>query len=316
MDGITAILIVVKRTILIDEEVTLDYNWSYIDFNNITECLCKEVGCRKIIEKLPRSATVDAIFSSLEKPKMAGIYNYNVKPGSICFFISVVQFLFRGVSFDVVKKICLENIETNNKTQADVGKKVVNISKQILSGNFVPYSKKLHELALMTNDDKYAQTHNNVSDASRANQSLLDCSNNILKLVDLFFQRCIGFILNLPLQEALEEKIIKKKQKKKIVEEKVLVPGCNILKYDLQETFRQQLTRKDDCFVWHDIENRLGSYFIINAHRHQTQVHKKSLTNTLCFVVESSEASISGYALLRAYIVCFEMHYSTYVLNR
>jgi len=155
-------------------------------------------------------------------------------------------YLGRGVSFDVVKKICLENIERNNATQADIAKKIVNISKQILSGSFVPYSKTLQELALMTNDDKHAQNHSNVTDASRANQSLLDCSNNVLKFVDLFFQRYIGFVVNLPLQEDLEEKITKKKLKKRVVEEKVLVSGCNILKNDLHETFRQQMRTKGD----------------------------------------------------------------------
>ena len=316
MDRITAVLVVAKRKIEINEEITLGYNWSYTDFNSLTTCLCNDIDCRKTIEKLPSHDTVDDL-SNLAKSEKAGIYNCNKKIGSACYYISVMQFLFRGVSFDVVKKICSESMKQKDEIDASMARAVIEHAKKILTGIYVPYSKELHKLAQCTNDDTYAKSTTKASDASPSNQALLDCSNNVHKLIDLLFKRYFSFTIRLPMFEDSQKVIRKTWVKKKIVDKQVEVPGCTILKYDLKDMFSQFFKRKeDDLMAFYDVPNKLRSFFVVNANRDERLVHKKSLTNLFGFKVQTGEEEFNGYALLRSYVFFAALHYTTYVFDR
>jgi len=314
VNGITSLIFVAKKRIEKDEELTLEYNWNYSDFERLTDCLCKEDKCRGTIEKVPSNHdALDVSFSSSENPKKAGIYNCEV--GTICYFTAAVQFLFRGVSFDNVKKICYDTVERQG-IDAELSKDVLICVKKILTGDYIPYSRELHVLALCSNDHSYFKTHKNVSDASVQNIPLLDCHHTVTKFATLFFERYVGFAIYLPLiEETKTMETVTYVRKKKVIK-KTTVPGCNIRKYDLSVEFEKNFTTKGGCIFFNEMTCRVGSYFIVYPCRDESLIHKKSLTNVLGFEVKgSAEETCKGYALLKAYVYRSKYHFTAYVLD-
>jgi len=324
-EGITALIFVSKKRIEIDDEVTLDYNWNYSDFQKLTNCLCGEESCRKTIEKVTSRhvASVDATFSSLEIPRKAGIYNCDITVGTICYFSAAVQFLFRGVSFDKVKQICNDTVAragrdavlSNDVLDAELSNDVLICVKNILIGNYVPYSRDLHVLALCSNEPSYFTTHRNVSDASFQNLPLLDCEHSVNNFALLLFVRYVGFAIHLLLIEEpeIKETVTSAKKKKTVTK---TIPRCNIVKYDLSVEFEKHFTRKDQCIFFNKIQCRLGSYFIVYPCRDESLIDKKSLTNVLGFEVKgSADETCTGYALLKAYVYRCNHHFTAYVLD-
>lgn len=55
--GIYVISIAAKREIRQDEELTIDYNWTFAHGDAIYRCSCESTNCRRIINLLPASPT-------------------------------------------------------------------------------------------------------------------------------------------------------------------------------------------------------------------------------------------------------------------
>ena len=200
MNLIPALVLVAKKEISGNREITIDYGSTTCLVTNRTKCCCGTKKCRQFIEGMDTKTTgnsgsdFDLVTTVMDKSIRGAIANNPDVKNGYCYFSAAIQFLFRGISknnfqhlLDKFKVFSLLEEEASN---AD---KVLMVAKEILDGTVLEFNETLRKLAVDTNFDPDATTRTNCRDAYKEHQNFYDTAFTVSTLTDMFFVNCILF---------------------------------------------------------------------------------------------------------------------------
>ena len=200
MNRIPALVLVAKKEISGNQEITIAYGSTTCLVKNRTKCYCGTQNCRQFIEVMDRKTTenlgrdVDLVITEVDKSICGAIANNPDLKNGYCYLTAAIQFLFRGISKNNFQHL-LDNFEDVSllEEEASNADKVLMLAKEILDGTVVEFHETLRKLAVDTNDDKDAKTRTNCRDADDEHQNFYDTAFTVSTLTDMFFVNCILF---------------------------------------------------------------------------------------------------------------------------
>ena len=104
MNRIPALVLVAKKEISRNREITIDYGSTTCLVTNRTECYCGTDKCRDFIEVMDTKTTenlgsdVDLVTTEMDKSIFGAIENNPDPKNGYCYLTAAIQFLFRGIS--------------------------------------------------------------------------------------------------------------------------------------------------------------------------------------------------------------------------
>jgi len=200
VNRIPALVLVAKKEISGNEEITIAYGSTTCLVKNRTKCCCGTQNCRQFIEVMDRKTTenlgrdVDLVITEVDKSICGAIANNSDLRNGYCYLTAAIQFLFRGISKNNFQPL-LDNLGDVNLLDGEASNpdKVLMIAKTILGGTVVEFHDELRKLAVATNNDPDTTTRADCRDADADHQNFYDTAFTVSTLRDEFFMNCILF---------------------------------------------------------------------------------------------------------------------------
>jgi hypothetical protein len=143
---IPALVLVAKKEISGNQEITIDYGSTTCLVKNRTKCCCGTQNCRQFIEGMDTKTTgnsgsdFDLVTTVMDKSIRGAIANNPDVKNGYCYLTAAIQFLFRGISKNNFQHL-LDNFEDVSllDEEASNADKVLMVAKEILDGTVVEF---------------------------------------------------------------------------------------------------------------------------------------------------------------------------------
>jgi hypothetical protein len=274
--------------------------------------------------------------------------NKKKKEHSICYFITSIQLLFRGIN----KTLFQDRLDALGDKNPMLDRKATNqdkvlyVAKTVVEGYIMPFTKELLKLAVATNNDAKAAKSDS-TDTIAKYQNFLDAKHTVHVLIDFFFEECMLFwklVIKGGEDENMQDsntrrsqpvtkkrnisgRISKKKknaekenekENEEVVNNDLLTIQSKVIDYDLQSIISSEIKSKKDCEAQRDLCNSSAEfkYFIVEVQCTEEYRCVKRLNNTIALELNCGVGDFNGFAILKSFIYFADHHFTVYVHDR
>ena len=304
-----------------------------------------------MMEEIADEEEIENVFTDEEvlKSIQGGISNNKKKEEhSICYFITSIQLLFRGIN----KTLFQDRLDALGDKNPMLDRKATNqdkvlyVAKTVVEGYIMPFTKELLKLAVATNNDAKAAKSDS-TDTIAKYQNFLDAKHTVHVLIDFFFEECMLFwklVIKGGEDENMQDsntrrsqpvtkkrnisgRISKKKknaekenekENEEVVNNDLLTIQSKVIDYDLQSIISSEIKSKKDCEAQRDLCNSSAEfkYFIVEVQCTEEYRCVKRLNNTIALELNCGVGDFNGFAILKSFIYFADHHFTVYVHDR